>query len=99
MSRPRWASSSVLVKQWRMPPRPVGASAASSDAEAIGPGIAAMDDDGQFRGACERHLVAEDLLLHFARRVIVEIVEADFAPGDYFRMLRERERVRPDAAA
>ena len=34
-------------------------------------------------------MLAEDCGLQFAWRVIVKIIEADFAPGDDFGMLRE----------
>ena len=37
----------------------------------------------------EFHLPAEDALLDVARGVIVEVVQADFAPGDYFGVLGE----------
>ena len=45
---------------------------------------------GSLAYARERHLVAKTLCLGFAGRVIVEIVEADFAPGDDFGMGGER---------
>ena len=48
-----------------------------------------MDDDGEFGGVGEFHLLAEDGVLDVAGGVVVEIVEADFAPGDYFGMFRE----------
>src|SRR6266576_678217 len=40
-----------------------------------------MDDDGQLRRASLLHLPDEYLLLHVARRMIVEVVQTDFAPG------------------
>src|SRR5271157_4941273 len=40
-----------------------------------------MNDDRQFRRAGHFHLLKEDALLHVARRMIVEVVEPDFAPG------------------
>src|SRR5258708_33810627 len=57
--------------------------------QTIGPGVAAMDDDGQLGLLSERHLIAEDTMLHIARRMIVEIVETNFAPSDDFGMLRQ----------
>src|SRR4029077_10816980 len=54
--------------------------------EAIVPGVPAVDDDGQLRGAGEFHLLAENGGLHVARGVVVEVVEADLAPGDYLGM-------------
>ena len=59
------------------------------DAEAIVPGVAAVDDDGEIRGLSEFHLLAEDCFLDVAGGMVVEIVEADFAPGDYFGMFGE----------
>src|SRR5262249_34060262 len=55
--------------------------------EAVGPCIAAMDDDGQFGLCSGRQRVAEYFGLYVARRVVVVIVEADLAPGNHFRML------------
>ena len=48
-----------------------------------------MDDDGQLGRVREFHLLAKDALLNVARGVIVEIIEANFAPGNDFGMLRE----------
>ena len=48
-----------------------------------------MNDEGQLRLPRERHLITEDAVLHFARGMIVEIIKADFAPGDNFGMLRQ----------
>ncbi len=48
-----------------------------------------MNDDRQLRLLRERHLVAEDAVLHFARRMIVEVVETDLAPRDDFRMFHQ----------
>ncbi len=59
------------------------------DAEAIGPGIAAMDDDGEMGLAGEAELAAKDGLLNVARRVVIEIIEADFAPGEDAGVLGE----------
>ena len=55
----------------------------------IRPRISTVNDDGKLRLVRKRHLVAEYFMLHFARGMIVEIVQADFAPGNYFGMLRE----------
>ena len=41
-----------------------------------------MNHDRQLGRARQFHLPQEDLLLQFARRVIVEIVQPDFAPGN-----------------
>src|SRR6266404_1467354 len=57
--------------------------------QAIGPSIAAMNDDGFLRAPRESHLVAENTRLRFARRMIVVIVESDFSPRDDFRMLSQ----------
>jgi hypothetical protein len=59
------------------------------DAEAIGPSVAAMNDDGEIDFASKHKLAAKDILLNIARRVIVEIVEADFAPGEDAGVFRE----------
>src|SRR5579872_4403038 len=42
-----------------------------------------MNDDGQFGRSGEFHLSNENILLYFARRVIVVVVEPDFAPCDH----------------
>src|SRR5437879_3271424 len=57
--------------------------------EAVSPGVAAMNDDGQPGLLSESHLVAEDAVLRVARRMIVEIIEANLAPRDDSRMLRQ----------
>src|SRR5712672_119298 len=57
--------------------------------EAMVPGVAAVNYDGELCGVGELHLRAEDGGLRIARGVIVEIIEADFAPGNDFAMLRE----------
>ena len=53
---------SVPVKQCKMPPRPVGRQTSSSELQAIGPGVAAMNDDGQLasraRAICWRKTVS-----------------------------------------
>ena len=67
--------------------------------EAIGPGVATVDDDGKFGVAGERHLVAEYLVLDVAWGMIVKIIQSNFAPGDYFGMFCELRRVLRGAAA
>src|SRR5882762_11269505 len=63
--------------------------------EAIVPGVfsvirgPAVNDDGQLGWASEFHLPNEDRFLHIARRVIVKVVEPDFAPGDRLGVPRE----------
>ncbi len=86
-SRPRLASSKRAGETVEDAAEAGGLPDFFEEAEAIGPGIAAMDDDGEFGGVGELHLLAEDAFLDVARGVIVEIVEADFAPGDDFGML------------
>ena len=54
--------------------------------QAIAPSIAAMDDDGKFCLGRQLHLVPEDFVLCFTRRMIVKIVQPDLAPGDYLGM-------------
>ena len=39
-----------------------------------------MDHDGQLRHSCKFHLCHECLFLDFARRMVIEVIEADFAP-------------------
>ena len=56
------------------------------EAEAIVPGVAAVDDDGEIGGLGEFHLLAADCFLDVAGRVVVEIIETNFAPGEYFGM-------------
>src|SRR5258708_15778897 len=63
------------------------------DIEAIGPGVAAMDDYRQLRLGGQLHLIAEHALLHFARRMIVEIVESDFSVSDHARVLRQLRKL------
>ncbi len=48
-----------------------------------------MNDDGQFCLLRKGHLIAEDTMLDFAGRMIVEVVEPHLAPGDDFGMLRQ----------
>ncbi len=57
--------------------------------EAVVPGVPAMNDDRQLSRVSQLHLCAEDRCLHVARRMIVEIIQTDFAPGNDFAMLRE----------
>src|SRR5258705_5696333 len=57
--------------------------------QTIGPGIAAVNDDGKLCLLRKGHLIAEDAVLRFARRMIVVVVETDLAPGDDFGMLRQ----------
>src|SRR5207237_7558098 len=62
--------------------------------EAIFPGIfaivrrTAMDDDGKLGDASQFQLLEKTLELNFPRRMIVKIVQPDFAPRDHFRMPR-----------
>ncbi len=56
-----------------------------------------MDDDGQLRGVRQFHLFAKNALLHVTGRVVVEIVQSDFAPGDHLGVicqLRQRLQMR-----
>ncbi len=48
-----------------------------------------MNDDGKLRLPRQRHLVAKNAVLHIARRMIVKIIETDFAPSNDFGMLRQ----------
>ncbi len=48
-----------------------------------------MNHDGQFGRPRQLHLSEKYLLLQLARRVIVEVVQADFAPGDDLGPLRQ----------
>ena len=43
-----------------------------------------MNDDGQLARARQFHLLNEDSLLNFARRMVVIIVEANLSPGNDF---------------
>src|ERR1700730_2856197 len=61
--------------------------------EAIGPRVAAVNDDRQLCVTGERKLVAKFAILNVTGRMIVKVVEADLAPGDHFRMLRERREL------
>ena len=66
-----------------------------NDFPQVGPGIAAMpgvatvDDDGQIELARELQLTDQDLPLHVARRMVVVIIESDFANRHQLRMRRE----------
>ncbi len=51
------------------------------EAKGVVPGLAAVNDDGQVKAAGALELLAEDLLLNVARRVVVMVVESDFTPG------------------
>ena len=48
-----------------------------------------MNHDRQLGRARQLHLPEEDLLLQLARRVIVEVIEPDFTPGDDLGPLRQ----------
>src|SRR5262249_21906068 len=56
---------------------------------AIRPRVAAMDDDGKFCLLSQRHLLTKNFVLRFAWRMVVEIVESNFAPANHFAMLRQ----------
>lgn len=62
--------------------QPSGAPDFLDKLEAIGPRVAAMDDDGKFGFMSEGHLPAKNGVLRFAWRVIVKIIESNLAPGD-----------------
>ena len=47
---------------------------------------AAVDDDRQLRRCGQFHLAAKNFFLYVARRVIIKIVQADFAPGNQLWM-------------
>ena len=53
-----------------------------------------MNKDGKLRRLRQFHLSDKDFLLHVARRVIVEIVEADLAPCDHVRIARQIRHAR-----
>ncbi len=53
-----------------------------------------MNKDGKLRRLRQFHLSDKDFLLHVARRVIVEIVEADLAPCDHARIARQIRHAR-----
>src|SRR5260370_22942800 len=57
--------------------------------QTIEPGLAAMNDNRQLGLLRERHLVAENAVLHIARRMIIEIIETKLSPGDDLGMLRQ----------
>ncbi len=61
----------------------------AQDRQGVVPGFARVDHDGLpgLRGDLE--LALEDLALHFARREIVVVIEADLADGQHLRMRRE----------
>ena len=62
--------------------------------QAVFPGVfafvgrATVDDDRQLGRAGQFHLLAKDLLLNIAWRVVVKIIEADFAPRNHLGMPR-----------
>ena len=55
--------------------------------EAVGPGLAAVNNDGAAGTARQVELFDEDALLNVARRMVVVIVEADLADGQEFGVL------------
>src|SRR4029077_16470793 len=63
--------------------------------EAVVPGVlapvrrAAVNHDGQLGGAGHIHLPDENGLLHVAGGMVVEVVQADLAPSDDFRVAGE----------
>jgi hypothetical protein len=62
---------------------PVGAK----NIEAIGPGVAAVNHDGELSGGGEGELAAEDFLLGDEVGVFVMIVESNFAAGEDSRVV------------
>ncbi len=96
MSSPRRASAGVAVKQWKMPPKPLGAPIAFEDCEAIVPGVAAMDHDRELCRARLLELAAENALLHVARRLflVVMVIEPHLAPRDHARVPGELVELR-----
>ena len=64
-----------------------------------------MDDDGEVDGVLghaffdELELFGEDGSLHVAGRLLVVVVEAEFAPGDAFGVLGDAAEVVPDVRA
>ena len=48
-----------------------------------------MDHDRQLGRARQFHLPQEYLLLQLARRMVVEIIEADLAPGNHLGPFRQ----------
>ncbi len=66
-----------------------GAPVLIENGKAIGPGLTAMNNDRTARIARRLELLDEDSLLNFARRMIVVIIEADFAPSEKFGLLRQ----------
>ena len=93
-SSPRRACSTVPVKQCRIPLRPLGVQCSAISAQTVVPGVlavvgrAAVDDDRQLGCTRQFHLFEKDCFLDVAWRVIVEVVETDFAPRDDLRMAR-----------
>ena len=90
VERPPWRVSTWPVKQCRTPPRPVGSPVfAQSDAGSRPRRSRPFCDGrqwmmiGSLAALRQLHLLDEDTLLHFARRVIVEVIETNLSPGDY----------------
>ena len=48
-----------------------------------------MDYDRQLRRCRQFHLTDENCLLHIARRVVVEIIQTNLAPGNHFGVVSE----------
>ena len=57
--------------------------------ERIVPGFTRMDHDGLARFGRNRHLFDEHRLLHIARRMIVVIIQSDFAQRQHLRMRQQ----------
>src|SRR5690348_7893779 len=57
--------------------------------EAIRPRFAAMNNDGFADAAGQLELLDKNALLDFAGRMVVVIIEANFAPGEKLRMFRQ----------
>ena len=53
------------------------------------PRVAAMNDDRALKFASQFHLANQNLLLHIAWRVVVVIIQADFAHGNHLGMSRQ----------
>ena len=71
---------------------PFGAHCSLDHLQAVIPGVVAIvrratvNHDGQLCAGSQFHLAREDFFLGVARRVIVVIIQPDFAPGNHLRM-------------
>ena len=92
-STPVMASARPDEKQWRMAGKAPFPISSGQDFGHVVVGFARMDDQRQLGHARRRNVAQESLALRFAGRIIVVIVEPDFADGDHRRVFGHARQI------